>query len=360
MDSNVPHTPFRGEPALPTSSFHPLIRPFLVFLMLLAPGASAESFEKEPFPSPGPGYCDADGRFCDVSGCRSSIDPISQVACRCSLIDPSCGVGYCSWNQPSGWMEGPHCSFPHALSPSHPASLVLCSGAGLNLSCGLDCTPPPPLMRAWWTMDRVSNAPNLAVDIEGGNHGTSQGGALHVQGMVSEAIYFDGVDDRVAAPLIYGNSDHPYYNLTIDAWIRPDSVQSSDNGSIVEWAGSNPGYYDFFISDNELGFAFCDNQTCWALKSIGAGVLPGKWSHVAVVFNLSAHIVSFYVDGQFINTRTWTGPSVWFSGVGNSWVLGQRFHGAIDEVEIFERVLSISEIRAIYEAGSAGKCKPAP
>jgi hypothetical protein len=34
------------------------------------------------------------------------------------------------------------------------------------------------------------------------------------------------------------------------------------------------------------------------------------------------------------------------------------FNGQIDELEIFNRALSASEIRAIFLAGSAGKCKP--
>ena len=37
--------------------------------------------------------------------------------------------------------------------------------------------------------------------------------------------------------------------------------------------------------------------------------------------------------------------------------IGKHFDGLIDEVEIFERALSASEIHAIYAAGHAGKCK---
>ena len=38
--------------------------------------------------------------------------------------------------------------------------------------------------------------------------------------------------------------------------------------------------------------------------------------------------------------------------------LANLFAGPIDEVEIFNRALSASEIQAIDNAGSAGKCKP--
>ena len=36
------------------------------------------------------------------------------------------------------------------------------------------------------------------------------------------------------------------------------------------------------------------------------------------------------------------------------------FNGQIDEVEIYDRALSPRQIRAIFEAGSAGKCKKLP
>lgn len=33
------------------------------------------------------------------------------------------------------------------------------------------------------------------------------------------------------------------------------------------------------------------------------------------------------------------------------------FHGTIDEVEVFNRVLSTTELQTTYEARAAGKCK---
>jgi hypothetical protein len=34
------------------------------------------------------------------------------------------------------------------------------------------------------------------------------------------------------------------------------------------------------------------------------------------------------------------------------------FNGLLDELEIFNRVLTAAEVKAIFAAGSAGKCKP--
>ena len=37
---------------------------------------------------------------------------------------------------------------------------------------------------------------------------------------------------------------------------------------------------------------------------------------------------------------------------------GLRFWGSMDEVSLYDRALAASEIQAIFNAGSAGKCKP--
>jgi hypothetical protein len=36
---------------------------------------------------------------------------------------------------------------------------------------------------------------------------------------------------------------------------------------------------------------------------------------------------------------------------------GEFFNGGLDELEIFNRALNATEVKALYHAGSAGKCK---
>ncbi len=40
--------------------------------------------------------------------------------------------------------------------------------------------------------------------------------------------------------------------------------------------------------------------------------------------------------------------------------ISRPVNGRVDEVELFDRALDLAEIQAIYDADSAGKCKPAP
>ena len=98
-------------------------------------------------------------------------------------------------------------------------------------------------------------------------------------------------------------------------------------------------------------------------------VNDGNWHHVAAT--LSRHALDevsnrIYIDGVLCAMLDY--GSVGFIGGEDQEVLiganypdepwGDFFEGVIDEVEIFNRALDEAEIRAIYEAGSAGKCKP--
>src|SRR5439155_13067678 len=96
-------------------------------------------------------------------------------------------------------------------------------------------------------------------------------------------------------------------------------------------------------------------------NEVATGVdLPlNTWTHLAGTFDGATY--SLYMNGQLLSTapgtlgQTNTAP-LKIGGSGDS----ATFGGLIDEVEIFNRALTASEIQSIFNAGSAGKCKPTP
>ena len=101
-----------------------------------------------------------------------------------------------------------------------------------------------------------------------------------------------------------------------------------------------------------------------------SGFPPGQFYHVAGTYDGTT--MNLYVDGVLEASRSvgltvpYTSSLTWNIGVtalkfrppnntfARTWV------GLIDEVEIFNRALSQSEIQDIFNAGSAGKCKIEP
>ena len=81
-----------------------------------------------------------------------------------------------------------------------------------------------------------------------------------------------------------------------------------------------------------------------------------QWSHLAAVFNDAANTSVLYLNGTPISTQTQTAapipntqPLVFGqTGYGDAF---ERWRGLIDEVRIYNRVLSASEIQADMNGG---------
>src|SRR5439155_16546317 len=121
---------------------------------------------------------------------------------------------------------------------------------------------------------------------------------------------------------------------------------------------------------NEIALGINDNhlvlESCGGAAEDSAIINDGTWHHVAGVW-YGSNIATLYVDGvsNMINHAQPLPPiDIISSGhlyIGHlvQWG-GGPFIGLVDEVQIFDRPLSESEIQAIYSAGSAGECKPSP
>lgn len=118
-----------------------LVLGVLCCMSLLAAGPGAPPAEAAGSGDGGPGYCVGDS-FCDDFVCYVPEAPISQVACRCKLIDPSCGIGECV--NGSAYCEGPFCPAPVCYAHTHPISQVMCNGGTLGADCKLKCGPVDP------------------------------------------------------------------------------------------------------------------------------------------------------------------------------------------------------------------------
>ena len=84
------------------------------------------------------------------------------------------------------------------------------------------CVPPPPGLVSWWPLDETSGT--TTADIVDSNPGTVTGGAVFVSGKVGNALNFDGSNDTVS--IAHNANLKPSSQITIDAWIKPNIVNS--------------------------------------------------------------------------------------------------------------------------------------
>lgn len=209
------------------------------------------------------------------------------------------------------------------------------------------CAVPPSGLVGWWPGDGNAN------DIVGGNNGTLQGSVTFAPGMVGQAFSFDGASyvDASDSNLPVGNS-----SATISAWIK---TTQGGEPFFVSWGtvigcGANEIALGMWNSLLEL-------ETCGGADNTSAIVNDGAWHHVAAAW-YGSDIAILYVDGvssSFPHPAPLRAINIVSSGhlnIGRLLQYGANFVGLVDEVQIFNRPLSASEIQALFNAGTAGLC----
>lgn len=206
------------------------------------------------------------------------------------------------------------------------------------------CLSPPPNMVGWWPGD------GNAYDIVGSNSGTLHNGATFAPGMVDHAFSFIrsiGIDDYVQA----SDTGLPFSNAarTLDFWMK-----SGPDGGIPVIYGDfqpNDAFYVVVLAANACIGQWGGGDACGSTH-----VNDSNWHHIALTYDGVSSAILF-VDGALETSiaKTYTTTQTGTLLIGGDY---PHFDGLVDEVEIFNRALSQTEIQAIYNANSSGKCKP--
>jgi predicted outer membrane repeat protein len=174
-------------------------------------------------------------------------------------------------------------------------------------------------------------------------------------GQVNGALQFDGVDDHVQVR--HDDSLNPGTELTLMAW-----VNLQNPGADQKIVGKRPltprrGYSLGAINNQLYGEIWDSDQTRHELK---AGNIPAQiWTHLAVTWQTNGKLIG-YINGQEVGWTAANGNPIGTNDrqlvIGKApWERNQFFvNGAIDEVAVFDRALSASEISNIYGSGWTG------
>ncbi|MHC4112615.1 MAG: LamG-like jellyroll fold domain-containing protein, partial [Planctomycetota bacterium] len=202
-----------------------------------------------------------------------------------------------------------------------------------------------PNLIGWWTFDEDVGIVPIALDWSGlENHGTLNGGPERIPaGIFDDALDFDGSSQYVEVP--HSTSLGLTKNFTIAAWIRPDVV-TGGRGIVTKCEGSSHKQYVLTMAGGQLRFEYELSGNNYSLT--GGTVRAGAWQNVAVTVDGSL-LVNLYINATSVASEmadgevlSQTNPVVigrW-SGTYNS----NYFDGLIDDVRIYNRVLSAAEI----------------
>jgi hypothetical protein len=259
----------------------------------------------------------------------------------------------------------------------HWLAAILCLAclSGLR-AVTISCDAPPPGLLDWWPGDGSTN------DIAGTNNGALVAGATDTApGVVGTGFHFNGTNDYVRVP------DSPNFhltNFTIETWVKFDKLNTPSTGPtpgqqyMVFKQNSQYSNFEGFglIKDRSIsaggGATTTANGDIFLLEVTYktnvvevtgvTTIQTGVWYHVAAM--RGTNFLRLYVNGKLDAQMPVNQPQdygnlpLYFASSGQSY-WDCKLAGSLDEVSLYNRVLSSNEVAAIYQAGSAGKCKTA-
>ena len=206
----------------------------------------------------------------------------------------------------------------------------------------------------WWTFDGkdtvwTSSTAATTLDKSGnGNTGTltsmNQSTAT-VAGKVGQGLKFDGVDDYVnvsQSSVLAKNND-----FTISMWVKNTGGDAYRGGIINNTVATD----DRVVIDFNSGAVRARVWNGSVYNSIASGsISPNAWSQIVYIHN-SSQTGSLYINGILQS-----GVLSADSASGSSLIIGHMFNsyyfkGLIDDVRIYSRVLSATEIQQLYNLG---------
>ncbi len=214
----------------------------------------------------------------------------------------------------------------------------------------------PEGMIGYWKFDEGSGT--IAYDSVGDNHGILLNGSSWTTGQVGGALSFDGIDDYVDC----GDSSNLYLNsFTVMAWVKSNTEIGQDRwrhkyivhkkyNYELSWAHSTDPDYDKAI-------IFQSQNNVWNKAQIASPLNSAVWYFITGTYDgteLKIYLNGNLENGAVVSENTRMSQNPLVIGAVTP-VEGHFFNGLIDEVAIYDRALSISEIQEHYQNTLSGR-----
>jgi hypothetical protein len=249
--------------------------------------------------------------------------------------------------------------YNRALSGTEITNLYNLGAEKLNVSPVSNLTSG---LVGYWTFDGkdtpwTSSSAGTATDRSGnGNTGTLTNmsrATSPVSGKLGQALNFDGVDDYASTPLDLTSS-----SFTLSAWVK--STNTANNGDRRTFL-SKRGAGDEWILYQDLGVNQTIRFTGWDSGGAGTKGVGGTTNFVAnqwyyVVLTYDGTTTNMFINGVLEGTTSAGNP---IRDTVNTVVIGKEnlrpWSGSLDEVRIYNRALSATEVQSLYDLGASDK-----
>jgi len=200
---------------------------------------------------------------------------------------------------------------------------------------------PSPM--AYWYFNEGTGA--IAHDRSGNEHDGTIYGATWAEGIFASALDFNGSSDYVSTDVGNGMT---FDGITMSAWVYTEDTTDA-SGIICSRNGTNYGALSLGLGNQTPCFMI---QGKGLAQSSNGTIAKNQWVMLTGTYDGTTFRV--YVDGKPQGTGTGTGswaPGANFDIGRDNWAtseLGRWFDGRIDEVRIYNRALSETEVQKLH------------
>jgi len=205
--------------------------------------------------------------------------------------------------------------------------------------------PDPAGTIAYWTLENLLDSTDNNYDL------TNNGDPSIVAGILDDAYSFDGTNDYLT---IASSSLIEQSELSVSIWVYITGGVGTRRG-IIESYG-NDDWFALSIeasTDNQLKCFYRSSSSTTVTMEYSPTITLNSWYHI--VFTRSSSGGKFYINNVLVDSDN-TAPVSSFDldgirigtyrGANDRW-----FNGIIDEIAIFDTILTIDEIDYLYNFG---------
>ena len=285
-----------------------------------------------------------------VDGVAAGTVTISSVASQNVSIAIGAGLNPCSGNQVFTGAIDDARVYNRVFSPSEILQLYKLGNATVNASQTTKLTTG---LIGLWSFDGQDMSGTQAYDRSGSwNNGTLVASPTKVAGKLGQGLRFDSVNQYAAI------SSSPASNIavtTISFWANIPTTLTSSNGRIIE-KGYNVEWSVTMGSTQDGKIYFYPRVRNVSADGISTPYVTNQWAHYVFVIDSEGNRI--YVNGVLAVNRVQSGETasngtalIYIARAGNgSTSYPQKF--SIDDVRIYNRALSASEVSQLYMLGT--------
>lgn len=305
-----------------------------------------------------------------------TVSPVNVPTTSFSITSVTTTGDFTTSNNCSSLSSGASCTISVLFKPTatglRTGTLTIVDSIGVTRSVALsgsgvaDTTTSPPTttggtasgvtsgLVSYWPMDGNVN------DTVGPRTGASYGGATFTAGKFGQALQLDGVTGYVDAKQNQEIQAQPY---TVSFWFKTSALPSS-NKTLFNGGRDGACIFqpDVFLKpDGRLLLSVSTTKNCEGMQEISQTVIaPNTWYLVTVA--VASDRAQLYINGALdrdVATTPYTVPpstqGCYFFGAGQAGTCivpstNTYFAGLLDDVRVYNRVLSASEVSSLYSA----------